>query len=146
MRRPFHTLIPLVVGTALAATLGAGAWAGTKSPSISAPMADAKTAHDQPTLIEFGLNGCVSCEAMHQILDELRAAHGDRLRVTLVNIQEQPELADQWEIIAIPTQILLDGQGREFSRHMGFLSAEAIRARFAAHRLPLDDGARARAR
>jgi hypothetical protein len=34
--------------------------------------------------------------------------------------------------------VLLDGQGQEIDRHMGFLSAQAIRKRVAALGLPLD--------
>ena len=38
---------------------------------------------------------------------------------------------------AIPTQVLLDDEGREVYRHLGFLSAQAIRERFTAHGMPL---------
>jgi thioredoxin 1 len=91
-----------------------------------------------PTLVELGMNSCASCKAMHRALDESRAAHGERLRVISVNVMEQTELSSQWKIKAIPTQVLLDGDGRERDRHLGFLSAQAIRARFAALGLPLE--------
>ncbi len=48
------------------------------------------------------------------------------------------ELTSQWKVRVIPTQVLLDGEGREFYRHMGFLSAQAILERFSAQGLPLE--------
>lgn len=83
------------------------------------------------------MDTCASCKAMHKVLDELRGAHAGRLRVITVNVMQQPEATAQWRVMAIPTQVLLDGAGREVYRHLGFLSAEATRERFAAHGMPL---------
>lgn len=78
---------------------------------------------------------------MHRVLDELRAVDSERLRVIEVNVMQEPETTAQWRIRAIPTQVLLDGQGQEIGRHLGFLSSQAIRERFAALGLPLDGAA-----
>lgn len=104
---------------------------------VQAGKAGAIAGNGQPTLIELGMNSCASCKAMHRVLDALRAAHGEHLRVIAIDIRERPELVAAWRVLAIPTQVLLDGEGREVDRHLGFLSAEAIRARFAAQGLPL---------
>jgi thioredoxin 1 len=50
---------------------------------------------------------------------------------------QEREATAQWRVRAIPTQVLLDGEGREVYRHLGYLSAPAIRERFAAHGMPL---------
>lgn len=118
--------------------MGLQRWLGGEPDS---PVASANTpiaGNGRPTLVEFGMNTCASCRAMHRVLDELRAAHGERLRIIPVNVMEQAELTSQWKVRAIPTQVLLDGEGREFYRHMGFLSAQAILERFSARGLPLD--------
>ena len=78
------------------------------------------------------MNSCASCKAMHRVLDELRNAHGQGLRIIPINVLEQSVLARQWQVKAIPTQILIDGDGNERYRHVGFISAQAIRERFAA--------------
>jgi thioredoxin 1 len=78
---------------------------------------------------------------MHRVLDELQSSHGDRLQLVSINILEQPELVGQWKVMAIPTQVFLDGDGRELGRHIGFISADAIRERFGAAGLPLGPAA-----
>lgn len=84
------------------------------------------------------MDSCASCRAMHRVLDELRESEAGRLRVIMVNVIQEPDTTAQWRIRAIPTQVLLDGQGQEIDRHLGFLSAQAIRERFAALGLPLN--------
>jgi thioredoxin 1 len=112
-------------------------WLGSPAGTPPIPRATEITADGRPVLVELGSNSCASCVAMHRVLDELEASHGDRLQLVSINILEQPELVGQWKVIAIPTQVMLDGDGREIGRHVGFLSADAIRERFAAAGLPL---------
>jgi len=113
--------------------------AGGPAPAPTAAAAAAALVADgRPTLVELGMDSCASCKAMKGVLDELRTAHGDRLRLVSINIARQPDQVGQWKVLAIPTQVLLDGEGREFYRHIGFLPAKAIRERFAAHGLPLE--------
>jgi thioredoxin 1 len=130
-------LIPLAAVALVLTGLGLHRWLGgpTGTPVGSPP--DPIAGNGQPTLVEFGMDTCASCKAMHQVLDELRTGHAGRLRVITVNVMQQPEETAQWRVRAIPTQVLLDGAGREVYRHLGFLSAQAIRERFAAHGMPL---------
>lgn len=90
-----------------------------------------------PTLIEFGMARCAACKAMQGVLNELRETHPDKLKVLSINISEHPETAAEWRILAVPTQVLLDAQGKELNRHMGFYSAAAIRADFASNGIVL---------
>ena len=56
-----------------------------------------------------------------------------------VNLLEQRALAEQRRIRAMPTQILLDAEGKEVDRHLGFITADAILlARFAVAGVSLD--------
>jgi thioredoxin 1 len=128
-------LVALAIGIGLYTLSAKGS--GTASAAVSAPAAGPIAGNGQPTLIELGMNSCASCKAMHRVLDELRAAHGEHLRVIAIDIRDRPELVAELRVMAIPTQVLLDGAGREVDRHLGFLPAEAIRERFAAHGLPL---------
>lgn len=111
--------------------------AGGPAPAPTAATA-ALVADGRPTLVELGMDSCASCKAMHKVLDELRNTHGESLRLVSINIAQQPEQVAQWKVLAIPTQVLLDGEGQEFYRHIGFLPAKAIRERFAAQGLPLE--------
>lgn len=87
------------------------------------------------------MDTCTACKAMHEVLEALRRDHPSQLNVTEINIIEQPDAVRDWRVLAIPTQVLLDAEGREIDRHIGFLSARMIRARFIAQGVKLDDSA-----
>ncbi|MBK1646211.1 hypothetical protein CKO25_16470 [Thiocapsa imhoffii] len=132
-------LLPaLVVVLLVLAGAGLYRWLGSPSGAPAAPLATEITVDGRPVLVELGSNSCASCVAMHRVLEALQTSHGDRLQLVSINILEQPELVGQWKVLAIPTQVFLDGEGRELGRHIGFLSADAILERFAAAGLPLD--------
>ncbi|MBP8284487.1 MAG: thioredoxin family protein [Chromatiaceae bacterium] len=102
------------------------------------PAAQAAVTTPRPTLMEFGMDSCASCRAMKGQLDQLRARYPETLRVVTVNLLEQRALAEQWRIRAMPTQILLDAEGQEVDRHLGFITADALLARFAVAGVSLD--------
>ena len=118
---PFVALIMILVGIFL------HHWSDGKPKSTTAIHIKAIEGNGLPTLVEFGMNSCASCKAMHRVLDELRNTHGQGMRIIQINVLEQSELARQWQVKAIPTQILLDGDGNEHYRHVGFMSTQAIR-------------------
>lgn len=137
----------LTLGLAIA-LIGGGMllnrWLGGETTTAAAPaIAAATTAHGgptlaaalalpRPTLMEFGMDSCASCRAMQHQLARLRGAYPETLQVVSINLMEQRALAEQWRIRAMPTQVLLDADGTEVGRHLGFISADALLEHFAA--------------
>ena len=79
-----------------------------------------------PTLAEFGWRTCVPCKEMKPILEELAVEYQGKLNVVIVEVYEHEELTMQYEIMAIPTQIVFDSSGKEVTRHIGFWAKEEI--------------------
>lgn len=131
-------LLPLAAVALILAGLGLYRWLNGQAAPQAAAVISSIAGDGRPTLVEFGMNRCASCKAMHRVLDELQEAHGERLRIIRVNVMEQSELTSQWKVMAIPTQVFLDGEGQELHRRQGFLSAKAVRDSFSARGLPLD--------
>ncbi len=80
----------------------------------------------KPTLAEFGRGVCIPCKAMKPILSELAAEYKDKVNVVIVEIDEHQDLTYQYRIMAIPTQIFFDRNGKEIGRHIGFWPKEEI--------------------
>jgi thioredoxin 1 len=74
----------------------------------------------KPTMVEFGATGCIPCDMMQPILDNLREKYKDRLNVLFVHVREQRILGARFGIRSIPVQVFFDGSGREAFRHVGF--------------------------
>jgi FKBP-type peptidyl-prolyl cis-trans isomerase 2 len=97
----------------------------TDSGLTSIPLGQALS-NGKPTLAEFGSSTCVPCKQMKPILEELAVEYKGKLNVVIVEVYEQMELTRQYSIMAIPTQIVFDSNGKEVTRHTGLWPREEI--------------------
>ena len=83
------------------------------------------------TLIEFGSTGCTVCKQMEPVLEEVRKLENPKVNVVFLNIMHPENLPQMkfFGVSAVPMQILLDKQGKEFFRHYGFISAADLVAK-----------------
>jgi len=79
-----------------------------------------------PMVIDIGRDTCVPCRMMAPILRELETEYKGRAVIRVINLDEDPSAASRYGIYLIPTQIFIDGSGKEVYRHEGYLSKEAI--------------------
>jgi thioredoxin 1 len=86
----------------------------------------------QVTFLEFGAKGCSACKRMEGVMDEIRTNYPNRVNVVFVNIMlpANQQLMKYYGIAAIPTQVLLNKEGKEFFRHTGYYSAEELKINF----------------
>lgn len=84
----------------------------------------------QFTLLEFGSVGCVMCKQMEPVLEEIRQAKEQKINVVFLHTMKPENLGlmKYFGISAIPMQILLDKNGKEFFRNYGVISASEIYA------------------
>lgn len=82
----------------------------------------------QTTFLEFGAKGCSACKRMESVMTEIRAKYPTQVNVVFINIMlpESQRLMKYFGIAAIPTQVLLNKEGKEYFRHTGYYSAEEL--------------------
>jgi len=80
------------------------------------------------TFVELGSVGCIPCKKMQPIMKSIEERYGSQVSVVFHDVwtPEGRPYADQYGIQAIPTQVFLDEQGKEFFRHLGYLPEEHI--------------------
>ena len=78
-----------------------------------------------PVLIDFWANWCGPCRMMSPVIDKIAEEMGDKVKVCKVNVDENHELAEKYEIMTIPAFINVKN-GAETGRTIGVQPKEDI--------------------
>lgn len=79
-----------------------------------------------PVIVDFWAPWCGPCRAIAPIMDELAGRHVGKVRVVKVNVDEEPAIAEAFEVRGIPTVVAM--RGREVLEvQVGFRGAAALR-------------------
>jgi thioredoxin 1 len=83
-------------------------------------------AKGKPALYEFGSKYCIPCKEMKEVMAALKTSHGDQVEFRMIYVDEEKPMFGEYKIVAIPTQVFLNAEGKEVDRHLGALSKEEV--------------------
>ena len=64
---------------------------------------------DKPVLVDFWAEWCGPCKMVAPVLEEIAGEHGEKLQIVKVNIDENPNVARDYQIMSIPTMAVFQG-------------------------------------
>ena len=80
--------------------------------------------HNQKVLVDFYADWCGPCKMIRPILEEI-AKTTDAIKIASVNIENEEELAEQYDVSSIPCLVLFEN-GKEIKRKIGLTSKADI--------------------
>ena len=78
-----------------------------------------------PVLLDFFANWCGHCQRLLPLLDEVAVSLEGKLSVMKMNVDENRDLAQKYDIKGLPTMVLFR-DGTEIDRLIGFMPKDKI--------------------
>ena len=78
-----------------------------------------------PVIVDFNAEWCGPCQAQAPIIEEAAEVMGNSCKFASVNIDDEDELAEQYEIASIPCLILFR-DGKEVDRKVGLQNVKKL--------------------
>ena len=82
---------------------------------------------DEPVLVDFFATWCGPCKMMAPVIDEVAAEKAGVVSVYKIDIDENPDIAQKYGVMSIPTFIAFKG-GEPAKKTLGAQPKEAILA------------------
>ena len=74
---------------------------------------------DKPVLVDFWAPWCGPCKMVAPELEAVASEYEDKAIVAKINVDEQQQLASQYDVMSIPTLLILK-DGQEIERLVGY--------------------------
>ena len=120
----------VIVFLLLASTLGISYAQNTTQDKTQKPATVQKVnaGKYKVTFIELGSVRCIPCQKMQPVMKSIEKKYGKEVKVVFHDVwtPEGKPFAVQYGIESIPTQVFLDENGKEFSRHVGYFPEEEL--------------------
>lgn len=80
---------------------------------------------ETPVLVEFSGSWCVPSQQQKPLLEELAREYNGKLKVANLNVDQNPRMTSEWQILGCPTLIVF-GSGRPVARKVGAQSRKQL--------------------
>ena len=80
---------------------------------------------DGPVLVDFWADWCGPCKMIAPILEAIAEEHGDKLDIVKLNVDENPQVTQKYNILNIPTLGVFSG-GQVVRELVGARSKSAL--------------------
>ena len=80
---------------------------------------------EKPVLVDFYADWCGPCNAMAPVIEELATEVDGKAKVGKINVDENPDIAIEYNVMSIPTLIIFKN-GKEEKRLVGLRDKEEL--------------------
>ena len=135
----FGILVVLAAFTWMLVWMGRGFVEARRQRALAAPLPDiferasgdtSTNATDDPTkvrILAFSSADCRQCKQLQEpALQRVLAARGDIVTLVTVDAPSSPELTERYQVLTLPTTVVLDASGRAHAVNYGFANSTRL--------------------
>lgn len=78
------------------------------------------------TVIDFSATWCGPCRRLKPIFEEIEKEYSKDVNFKTIDVDENQQMAIQYQVEAVPTIVFLNKEGKEVNRLVGLQTKEAI--------------------
>ncbi|MBR1438548.1 MAG: thioredoxin family protein [Synergistaceae bacterium] len=79
-----------------------------------------------PSVTMLSTKTCPACQQMAKVLTEINAKYNGKINTSHIYLEDQPELAKQYNVRYVPMLIFKDASGNEKAREVGYRSLDEV--------------------
>lgn len=80
-----------------------------------------------PAIVYFTTPTCAPCKTMQRpAIERIKAAYGKWFQVIEIDASQQPEVAQEWGVMTVPTTFVIDASGQPRYVNQGIAAAEKL--------------------
>lgn len=85
-----------------------------------------------PVLVDFTAVWCGPCKMLDPVVHQLAEGWKDKVKVYKLDVDDNPQLAMQYQVMGVPTLMLFKG-GQPVERVTGYQPKDRLEKKFSAH-------------
>ena len=87
---------------------------------------------ETPVVVDFWADWCMPCKMIAPVLEQISQDYAGKLKIAKVNVDDNGEIAQKYNIVSIPT-LLLFKDGDVVGQQVGAVPRETIEGMFKAY-------------
>lgn len=81
--------------------------------------------YNQKVIVDFFATWCGPCQMLAPVLSEIAEEYKDKIKVCKINVDEEQELAEKFEVVSIPTLVIFEN-GQPVKKSVGYISKSEL--------------------
>jgi len=102
-----------------------------EQPQQDKTSVDENNAESKIIVIDFFATWCGPCKLMAPSMEKMQEKYGDKVVIRKIDIDEEPALAQQYQVQSIPTLVVISPSGEVIDKIIGAQPIEALDEMFA---------------